>query len=280
MRASEEPGLTEAMPARERLLGVFDSGVGGLTVLKELWRTIPEAGTIYLGDTGRVPYGTKSAETVTRYAVQIAEFLAARGVELLVVACNTASSVALPELEKRFDIPVVGVVAPGVRGALRETRSGRIGVIGTEGTIRADAYGRALRGADPKVEVFSAPCPLFVPLAEQHWVHDDVAYLVARRYLAPLREARVDTLILGCTHYPLLRGTIQDVMGPDVRLIDSAVEAADEVGRALDALPPPAAPRPERARRLFTTDLPDRFVRIGSEFLGEDIRHTEFVALA
>ncbi|MCA9772353.1 MAG: glutamate racemase [Myxococcales bacterium] len=252
---------------------MFDSGVGGLTVLGAMWTALPHHDTIYLGDTARVPYGTKSAGIVTRYAVEIADFLVRQGIELLVVACNTASSVALPELRKRFDVPVVGVVEPGVRGALRETRSGRIGVIGTEGTVRSDAYGKSLAAGRPDVHVRSVACPLFVPLAEQHWLDGEIAHAIAARYLAPLKEARVDTLILGCTHYPLLKGVIHDVMGPDVRLIDSATETAEEVSSLVGG---PGTPR-RPTRRLFTTDLPERFVRVGTNFLGEDISHTELV---
>lgn len=263
----------EAPKGRAPVIGVFDSGVGGLTVLREIWAALPWHDTIYLGDTARVPYGTKSAGIVTRYAVEIADFLVGQGIDLLVVACNTASSVALPELRKRLEVPVVGVVEPGVRGALRETRTGRIGVIGTEGTVRSDAYGKALATGRPEVHVRSVACPLFVPLAEQHWLDGEIPHAIARRYLAPLREARVDTLILGCTHYPLLKGVIGDVMGPEVRLIDSATETAADVSAQLGGPGLSRAPR----RRFFTTDLPERFVRVGTNFLGEDISHTEFV---
>jgi len=268
-------------PKRTRapLAGVFDSGVGGLTVLHQLWERLPGLGTVYLGDTARVPYGTKSADTVTRYAVEIADFLTGEGADLLVVACNTASAVALDALRDRFDVPVIGVVEPGVQGALAATRSGRIGVIGTEGTVRSEAYVRGLRAERPELEITSVACPLFVPLAEQHWIEDEIAEAVARRYLEPLREAGVDTVILGCTHYPLLKRTIGRVMGTGVTLIDSSEEAAAAVAKAHRAaglvVPDPT---PSTVHRFYTTDLPERFVRIGSEFLGSEIADAKVVS--
>ncbi len=204
----------------ERAIGIFDSGVGGLTVLRELRLQLPQEELVYLGDTARVPYGTKSPQTVGRYAREAARFLVGQRVKLLVVACNTASAVALDDLSAIHQLPVVGVIEPGARKALAVTRTGRVGVIGTEGTIRSRAYERALRAGNPQIEVSVAPCPLFVPLAEEGWADHPVAHLAAAEYLAPLLREGIDTLVLGCTHYPLLKRTLQEVAGPGVELID------------------------------------------------------------
>lgn len=263
----------------ERAIGVFDSGVGGLTVLRELRRQIPAEALVYLGDTARVPYGTKSPQTVLRYAHEAARFLLARQVKLLVVACNTASAVALDELSSCYPIPVIGVIEPGARRALEVTRNGRIGVVGTEGTIRSGAYERALRSQRSDITVHTAACPLFVPLAEEGWACHEVARLAARDYLAPLLREGIDTLVLGCTHYPLLKETLQRVVGPQVCLVDSAEETAKVVaGRLLGqqllqlgstALQP----------QYFVTDVPDRFERVGGAFLGEALRGVTTVSL-
>lgn len=263
----------------ERAIGVFDSGVGGLTVLRELRRQIPEEALVYLGDTARVPYGTKSPQTVLRYAHEAARFLLAQRVKLLVVACNTASAVALDELTERYQVPVVGVIAPGARRALEVTRNGRIGVIGTEGTVRSGAYERALQAARPDVVVFAAACPLFVPLAEEGWASHEIARLAARDYLAPLLAEGIDTLVLGCTHYPLLSRILQEVAGPGVQLVDSARETAKVVAGQLGAhclLRPAAATLPPR---YFVTDIPDRFERVGGSFLGEPLQGVATVSL-
>jgi len=248
-------------------IGVFDSGVGGLTVLKEILRLLPGEELIYLGDTARVPYGTKSPATVLRYALEAGEFLAFSRIKMLVVACNTASSVALETLEKRFDFPVVGVIEPGARKAAGVTRRGKVGIIGTEGTIRTGAYVRAIHALNPDIEVFSAAAPLFVPLAEEGWVDHAVTHLVAREYVEPLLEHGIDTLVLGCTHYPLLKTPLQSVAGKDVVLVDSAEETAHTVSsllekRGLLKRNPPAQPR------FFVTDVSERFERVGGGFLG------------
>ncbi|MDD2856203.1 MAG: glutamate racemase, partial [Desulfuromonadaceae bacterium] len=207
-------------------IGIFDSGVGGLTVLREIMHLLPQEDTLYFGDTARVPYGTKSPETVARYADEIASFLVKRDIKLLVVACNTASSVALPLLNSHFSIPVVGVIEPGARRAVQVTRSGKIGVIGTAGTIGSSAYTRAIKRLKPDAEVLTCACPLFVPLAEEGWTDNNVARLTAEIYLSGLKESPIDTLVLGCTHYPLLKKIIAEVMGPAVTLVDSAEETA------------------------------------------------------
>ena len=262
----------------ERAIGIFDSGVGGLTVLKALLQVLPEEQLVYLGDTARVPYGTKSPGTVLRYALEAAEFLVQHQVKMLVVACNTASAVAIDAIEQRFSLPVVGVIEPGARRAAAVTRNRRVGVIGTEGTIRSGAYSRAIHEVDPAIEVFATPCPLFVPLAEEGWADHEVAYLAAREYLTPLMERQIDTLVLGCTHYPLLKKTLQYLLGPQVQLIDSAEETArlvaDMLGkrnvlRSSGALPP----------RYFVTDESSRFERVGGAFVGAGLHDVTQVDL-
>ena len=262
-----------------KAIGIFDSGIGGLTVLKELVRAMPQEDTIYLGDTARVPYGTKSPETVTRYAVEIASFLVKRDIKLLVVACNTASAVSLETLQERLPIPVVGVIEPGARCAAGVTRSGRIGVIGTEATIKSSAYTRAIKRVNPAIEVITRACPLFVPLAEEGWTDNEVARLAARTYLAGLKEAGVDTLVLGCTHYPLLKRIIAETMGEDVRLVDSAEETARTVTEILHGrgMLRPAAEKGNH--HYFVTDVPAGFIRIGNRFLGGNLEDVHQVAL-
>lgn len=249
-------------------IGIFDSGVGGLTVLKEIVKAVPQEDTIYLGDTARVPYGTKSPETVTRYARQIASFLVRRDIKLLVVACNTASAVSLEALEAELPIPVVGVIEPGARRAVSVTRSGKVGVIGTEGTIKSSAYTKAIKRLAPEIEVLTQPCPIFVPLAEEGWTDNDVARLTAAHYLQGLKDAGVDTLVLGCTHYPLLKKVIAEVMGSDVRLVDSAEETARTVA---DILAARGGLRPSTEmgnHHYYVTDVPAGFIKVGNRFLG------------
>lgn len=259
----------------QQAIGVFDSGVGGLTVCHELIRCLPHERLIYLGDTARVPYGTKSAATVTQYALEAAEFLCRRGIKLLVVACNTASAVALPALRERFRLPVVGVLEPGARAALAHGGR-RIGVVGTEGTVNSGSYEKALRAIDPAVEVFSAACPLFVPLAEEGWSAHPVTRQVVAEYLAPLLRKRIDTLVLGCTHYPLLKDALAEVAGPAVSLVDSAEATAQEVACLLEEEGLSALPG-EGGQSFYVTDVPTRFTRIGSDFLGARLQGVEQV---
>lgn len=262
----------------ERAIGVFDSGVGGLTVLKEILRLLPDEQLLYLGDTARVPYGTKSPATVRRYALEAAAFLSRRQVKMLVVACNTASSVALTALEERFNVPVIGVIEPGARRAVAATRSGRIGVIGTEGTVKSGAYARAIKALAPHVQVLTAACPLFVPLVEEGWLDHAVTRMVAREYLAPLVEQGIDTLVLGCTHYPLLKPTLHKVLGDAVRLIDSAEATAALVADLLRNRNHVRAGQPA-GPEFFVTDVPDRFRQVGGAFLGRALNRVEQVAL-
>jgi glutamate racemase len=254
-------------------IGIFDSGVGGLTVQRAVLAALPSADTLYLGDTARLPYGTKSAETVTAYSLRSARLLARHGVDLLVVACNTASAVALPALRAALPVPVLGVVEPGARVAVERTRSGRIGVIGTQGTVASGAYQAAIRALRPDAEVLAQACPLFVPLAEEGWTDpgDEVVRGVVRRYLAPIRAAGVDTLVLGCTHYPLLKAAIAAEL-PGVALVDSAEAIAAEVRARL-----PAAPGHAGQHRFFVTDAPAKFLAVAGRFLGRPVEHAEHV---
>lgn len=268
-----------ARQADHRPIGVFDSGVGGLTVLRALIERLPHERTVYLGDTARVPYGTKSAEVVTRYSRMSAGFLVDRDIKLLVVACNTASAAALPTLQAELKIPVLGVVEPGARTAVATTRSGRIGVIGTQGTIRSGAYQRAIESLRADAKVFTRPCPLFVPLAEEGWTRGDVPLLVAREYLGQLKSEGVDTLVLGCTHYPLLAPVISEAVGPGISLVDSAhatAVAVEDLLRERNAFNDGARPADHR---FFVTDIPDRFGELGTRFLGREVEHAEQVDL-
>lgn len=259
-------------------IGIFDSGIGGLTVLRALKEALPDEEAIYLGDTARVPYGTRSPETVVRYSVQAAAFMAEKQVKLLVVACNTASAVALEAIRSACpgaSFPLIGVIEPGVREALRLTRTRRVGVIGTEATIRSQAYTRGLKALDPDIQVFTKACPLFVPLAEEGWEESEVAALVAREYLSGFRDLGVDTLILGCTHYPVIRKVIERTVGEGISLVDSAKATAVTVREVLKERglirPAKAGGSGERGDRFYVTDAHERFVKVGSRFLGRDM---------
>lgn len=251
-------------------IGIFDSGIGGLTVYQQIAALLPAENLIYLGDTARCPYGTKSHDVVTRYACENSDFLVERGIKLLVVACNTASAVALPTLQRRYAIPVVGVIAPGATAAAHVSRNRKIGVIGTEATIASGAYTEALRGLDPAVEIYTRACPLFVPLVEEGWLDNAVARATADLYLGSLTHSGIDTLILGCTHYPLLKDTIAACCGAGVRLVDSAQETAKTVAATLADAGRTASAGPGRGS-FFVTDVPDQFVKVGARFLGDAV---------
>jgi glutamate racemase len=252
-------------------IGVFDSGLGGLTVFKALARLMPEESLTYFGDTAHVPYGSKSPEAIARYSTAVASFLEGRGIKLLVVACNTSSAWALPQVRRAVKIPVIGVIEPGARAAVAAARGGRIGVIGTEATVKSGAYRKAVRTLAPRAHAASQACPLFVPLVEEGWWKGPVVAAVARKYTAPLKAARVETLILGCTHYPFLKTVLAEAMGPRVRLIDSAEETARETARVLSELGL-RAPKGARGRREFyASDAPERFRRLGRRMLGGTI---------
>ncbi len=262
------------MTGRELPIGVFDSGIGGLTVMHALMERLPNESMVYFGDTARVPYGPKSPATVVRFSFENVELLTRRGIKAVVVACNTATAHALPALRERFDLPIVGVVGPGARAAVGATRSGRVGVIGTYGTIGSGAYEKALRAIRPDLDVVSRACPLFVPLAEEGMTDHPAARLVAAEYLAPFRDDGIDTLILGCTHYPLLKPVIAETLGPDVTLIDSAEETARETATLLAERG--LARADGRAEyRYLVSDLPEQFLKVGQRFLGGRIEGVE-----
>lgn len=263
----------------EAPIGVFDSGIGGLTVVRELIRELPSEGIVYLGDTARVPYGIRSAETVRRYAREGAEFLLSRGIKLLVVACNTVSAVGLEAIHSLSPVPVVGVIQPEALAAASMTRKKRVGVIGTEATVKSGAYAKAINRIDPGVEVSSRPCPLFVPLVEEGWLEGEVTELVARKYLGDLRARDIDTLVLGCTHYPLLKPVISKVMGPEVVLFDSATETARQVKNVLAQSSLDAPRRDAPSRQYRVTDYPEKFKKVGEMFLGNPIDDIEKVEL-
>jgi glutamate racemase len=255
-------------------IGVFDSGVGGLTVLRALRARLPSEDFVYLGDTARLPYGTKSAESVTRYSLQAADFLVRAGIKYLVIACNTASSVALASLRARYaPLPVIGVIEPGAQAACDASRTGHIAVIATEGTIRGGAYQREIERRSAAAKVFTQPCSLFVALAEEGWTHGAITESIASRYLRPLfeRNDRIDTLLLGCTHFPVLADALRAVIPADVSIVDSALTTAASLHAHL-AEQELAQNRTVGGRvRLLATDSPERFARVGSLFLSEDV---------
>jgi glutamate racemase len=264
---------------REKPIGVFDSGIGGLTVLKEIIREIPHEHTIYLGDTARVPYGIRSAETVIRYAFENTQFLFSKDIKLLVVACNTASSVGLAAVMQHTSIPVIGVIEPGAKAAVEATQSGKVGVIGTEATVHSGAYARAIQQRDARIEVKSLACPLFVPLVEEGWIDGPIVKMIVEKYLSDINTGGIDTVVLGCTHYPLLKGVIADVMGGGVRLIDSAVETSREVSRALGKLRLERAQGTGARREFYVTDSPERFLKVGEAFIGQKMEHIEKIMI-
>jgi glutamate racemase len=259
-------------------IGIFDSGVGGLTVYRALHAALPDEHFVYLGDTARIPYGTRSLATVERYAIENARFLDAHGIKLLVVACNTASALALPAIRDCMRVNVVGVIDPGASSAAKASTGKRIGVIATEATVKSGAYARAIARLEPSAHVIERACPLFVPLAEEGWAETDEARSIADRYLGEIKEEGVDTLVLGCTHYPILRRVIQDTVGEHVSLIDSGEAAAHDVKALLQAsgLATPASDsNGARERNLcddldhfYVTDAAERFSRVAERFLG------------
>ena len=271
----------------KRPIGIFDSGVGGLTVVKELTRRLPGENIIYFGDTARVPYGTKSRQTIVRFSTENILFLLKFNVKLIILACNTSSSVALEALKKNFKVPIMGVIKPGARDGLMASRNGRIGVIGTSTTVKSGAYEKQIikgarstniSGSGPlsRIKVFSKNCPLFVPLVEEGWLNENITFQIIRRYLTPFKRKKIDTLILGCTHYPLLKTGIRKLMGKRVSLIDSAVSTA----KAAEAfMLDEGLINNSRSKggilRFFVSDEPRRFKKIGEKFLGRRINSVE-----
>lgn len=251
-------------------VGVFDSGIGGLTVAREIMRQIPNEKIVYFGDTARLPYGSKSQDTVTRYSRQIVRFLRTQDVKAIVVACNTASAYALDSLEKEIDIPIIGVVKPGARVAAEVTRNGKIGVIGTEGTIGSQIYTDFIHNINPDAKVIGKACPLFVPLVEEGLLQDPVTDEIASRYLTELIDIGIDTLILGCTHYPLIRSTVGRIMGEEVTLVNPAYETAAELKKLLaacDLLNPQAPALGDNKYKFYVSDGADKFKRFANSII-------------
>jgi glutamate racemase len=260
-------------------VGIFDSGIGGLTVARAIYERLPHESTIYFGDTARVPYGPKSPETVTRYSLEILRWLLAQGVKAVVVACNTSTAHALRALQEATDVPVLGVIKPGARAAIAAGGDGPIGVIGTAGTIASDAYRRALNALAPGVPVLQRACPLFVPLVEEGWFDHPATTLIAAEYLAELRHACVRSLVLGCTHYPLLKPMLQKVVGPEVKLIDSGEATAAALEGILTEKGLGAPAQAEALHRFVVSDDEARFRQVGSRFIGERLGKAEVIPL-
>jgi glutamate racemase len=257
-------------------IGVFDSGVGGLTVARELINQLPAENIVYFGDTARVPYGIKSKETIIRFSIENILFLLKQDVKLICVACNTASSLALPAIKNHFRVPIIGVITPGVREAVYASENKRIGVIGTKGTVKSRSYEIEIKHLDPKVKVTAVACPLFVPFVEEGWLGGSVVESVARKYLEPLKKAGVDTVILGCTHYPLLKPVIQKILGRNVKLIDSAKQVAVEVKKILSS--EDMLSRSKRGvSKFYVSDNPEWFSGLAKRFMGRPVTNVRKV---
>ncbi|MEJ2504957.1 MAG: glutamate racemase [Ignavibacteriaceae bacterium] len=260
-------------------IGVFDSGIGGLTVVKRLATTLPNEDIIYFGDTARVPYGSKSNSTVIEYSIQDTNFLLSKHVKAVIVACNTASSVAIKDLKERFDIPIIGMIEPGAEKAIKESKNKRIGVIGTRTTISNQAYSKELNRIDSSVRVFEKACPLFVPLAEEGWIGHKATYEIAEEYLEELRNLEIDTLVLGCTHYPILSGVIQKVMGDNLTLIDSGIASAELVKKELQGKGLETDKKEAGKSEFYVSDIPTTFKTVAELFLGRPVNEVQKVSL-
>ncbi|MDO4299515.1 MAG: glutamate racemase [Lachnospiraceae bacterium] len=269
--------VTDMGNIRKAPIGVFDSGVGGLTVAREIMRNLPNEDIVYFGDTARVPYGSKSKDTIIRFSQQIIRFLRTQNVKAIVIACNTASALALDEVEEELDIPIIGVLKPGAKVAAATTRNGKIGVIGTESTINSQMYPKYIREQNPEVAVYGKACPLFVPLVEEGWLKDPVTEEVARRYLENLLKDGIDSLILGCTHYPLLRSLIRGVVGETVNLVNPAYETARELGELLreEGLEHPERNGQKACHQFYVSDAAEKFRNFANSILPCDIGETQ-----
>lgn|SRR5512143_2395128 len=274
---NRQPAIRD--PQSDAPIGVFDSGVGGLTVLRAIVRRLPNESLIYLGDTARIPYGVRSAATIERYALECARFVQSKGVKAIVIACNTASALAADYLRSRCSVPVVGVIRPGSRRAIEQTRTGHIGVIATEATIASGAYERAMLAIRSGLEVTSRACPLFVPLAEEGWLNHPVTYQVAEEYLAELRQSRVDTVVLGCTHYPILRPVIERTLGDQISYVDSGEAVAERLAQMLEEQGLVCDRGEPRTEQFYVTDSAARFRRVAQLFLGRSLETVETVEL-
>jgi glutamate racemase len=265
---------------KNRAIGVFDSGFGGLTVVSQIFKNLPQEEIIYFGDTAHLPYGTKSKDTVTGFSLKIVDFLEKQGVKLIVVGCNTASSYAIEALKEATDIPIVDVISPGAKAVMGLTKNNKIGIIGTTATIRSKSYEKAISELNTNISISVQACPLFVPLVEEGWIDEQVTLLIAKEYLGPLKNEKVDTLVLGCTHYPLLKKMITRVMGVNVNLVDSAEETAREVKRVLGEKSMLREAEDGAVKhRYYVSDDPEKFVSLGRRFLEKDIIHIEKVEL-
>ena len=258
-----------------RPIGIFDSGLGGLTVLRETMDLLPAEHLVYFGDSGRAPYGTKSKEVIVKYTFQDMNFLLSNNVKMLVMGCNTASACSLDKVRKSFQVPIIDVVGPGARAAASQTKNGKIGIIGTAATVGSKVYEKAILQHNPNLQVFSQACTMFVPLVEEGWWENDIAERVCREYLEPLKACGVDTLVLGCTHYPFLKNTIQKVMGPDVVLVNSAVEVAKVVKETLAELSLANDGSSPAQYDFYTSDSVEKFESLGSTFLNREIKNAK-----
>jgi len=263
----------------KRPIGIFDSGLGGLTVMSQVMKELPNEDLVYFGDTARIPYGSKSRGAIIEFSRQISEFLLKKKVKLIVVACNTASSFALDFLKDNLEIPIVGVIEPGAKAAIEATKTGRIGIIGTEGTVNSSSYVKAIKKSNRNEKIYQQACPLFVPLVESGWISTPITTLIIREYLKALKKAGIDTLILGCTHYPLLKGGIQKAMGKEVRLIDSASATAKSVAKLLKDKGLRNIGAKKARYSFFVSDSPEKFQKLGQQFLGKAIKNVKKVNL-
>jgi glutamate racemase len=264
---------------KEKPIGVFDSGIGGLTVVKRIVSYLPLEDIVYFGDTARVPYGSKSNDTIIEYGLQDAKFLMHKNIKALVVACNTVSSVALNNLKDSFDIPIIGMIEPGAKMASLETKNKRVGVIGTRSTISNQAYSKKIKSIDPSIHIFERACPLFVPLAEEGWTNHTATYEIAREYLKEFIKIGVDTLVLGCTHYPILAEVIQNIVGKDVKLIDSGIAAAESVKEELDRYNLHSNKSSQGNQSFYVSDIPMKFKELAELFLGKPISEVQKIEI-
>lgn len=265
------------MHKKNQSIGVFDSGLGGLTVMQQMIHTLPHEHMVYFGDTARVPYGGKSKETIIRYSIENSIFLMEQNIKMLVIACNTAASHAVEKLQQIFNIPVIDVIGPGADHAVQVTRNGHIAVLGTKATINSGAYQREIQKRLPSASVIAIACPLFVPLVEERFITHAAARLIVKEYLSPLKEQNIDTVLLGCTHYPLLRSLIEAELGPDITIVDSAITCAEKVSKTLltHELQTENVQAPQH--RYYVSDDPEKFRSLGREFLGMPLDYVEAI---
>lgn len=258
----------------DRPIGIFDSGVGGLTVVSEIFKQLPGESIVYFGDVGRTPYGPRSKEIILQFTRQDVSFLREQNVKFIIAACNTASAVALETVTKELEIDTLGVIEPGARAAVETTKNGKIGIIGTHATIASNSYPRAIHDIDDKIKLFSLACPLFVPLAEEGYQEKQASYMIAEDYLRSIRDNGIDTLVLGCTHYPLLRKLIQETIGDDVTLIDSATATARELKDHLKQTNLLNNDNDQPEHKFYVSDMPDKFATVAERFLGRKVENT------